>query len=345
VIPAASTASANEEMRRAFLQSKLLPLAVIGFFISLPIGIQADDSQATVLFRGIRDTQLGVHRKGNVYAPDVHFRDGRYLMWFGGQGSDGHDRIHLATSRDGKAWDQQSVVLEEPSANHVNDPSVVYARGTWWMFYTIARVDVIDEIAVATSADGIKWDQRRTVLTPEKPPAWDSLLVGRPSVLYEGGTFKMWYDGSDALPLNAPAKNVAKSAGATRGVGYAESKDGLTWERKTAAPLLSGVTAVHVTRLGKNFVMVYESRSGTQCAASKDGLSWRRGGTLALARSDSAFSKFGHVTPFLFLGENGKPTLYFGAASARTWDQNCIAMMPLSDAMIKQINSALSDEP
>ncbi len=37
-------------------------------------------------------------------------------MWFGGQGRDGHDRIHLDVSADGAQWEQRGVVLEDPAA-------------------------------------------------------------------------------------------------------------------------------------------------------------------------------------------------------------------------------------
>ena len=46
-------------------------------------------------------------------------------MWYGGQGRDGHDRIHLAESDDGVNWVRRGVVLDNGEANHVNDPSVV----------------------------------------------------------------------------------------------------------------------------------------------------------------------------------------------------------------------------
>ena len=45
--------------------------------------------------------------------------------------SDGHDRIHLAESRDGLTWEKRGVVLEDKDANHVNDPSVVRVGNEW----------------------------------------------------------------------------------------------------------------------------------------------------------------------------------------------------------------------
>jgi hypothetical protein len=83
--------------------------------------------------------------------------------------------------------------------------------------------------------------------------------------------------------------------------------------------------------------MVYESQAGTQFAVSADGNTWKRGGLLAEKSSD--FDKFGHVTPFLLLSKNKKPTLYFGAAREKTWDVNGIAMVKLSDVMMKKFKT------
>jgi len=210
------------------------------------------------------------------------------------------------------------------------------------MFYTVAKTDVIDEIACATSKDGVHWEQKGTVLAASKAPAWDSLLVGRPSVLYENGLFKMWYDGCKELPLNAPAKNVPKSASAQKFVGYAESKDGMKWERKSSEPIWDGATAVHVSRLGNGFVMVYESHAGTQFGVSKDGVVWKRGGILV--EKASTFEAFGHVTPFLLMEGNAKPLLYFGAAREGTWDVNCMAAMALNDTMMEKIKTEVLKE-
>ena len=49
-------------------------------------------------------------------------------MFFGGQGKDGHDRIHLATSGDLQSWKQEGGVFAPPGVNHVNDPSVVIVK-------------------------------------------------------------------------------------------------------------------------------------------------------------------------------------------------------------------------
>ena len=79
------------------------------------------------------ELQAAPHGKGNIYAAEVHREAGRWRMWFGAQAKDGHDRIHLAESEDGVTWKSLGVVLEDPDANHVNDPSVVKVEGQYWM--------------------------------------------------------------------------------------------------------------------------------------------------------------------------------------------------------------------
>lgn len=275
------------------------------------------------------DLQAAPHGAGNAYAPEILFCDGVYRMWYGAQGRDGHDRILLAESPDGVSWKTNGVALDHGSANHVNDPSVVKAGDTFFMLYTRAPVDVRDEIALATSTDGVTWEEQGTVFRPGGEGAWDSLLVGRPSVLHEHGRFRMWYDGRRDLPIGAPAEGVPKSDRSVRAVGYAESTDGLTWSRPRSEPVFGADTGgVHVVRIGDTLVMTSESREGTRVATSNDGLEWRDRGLLA-GLSGGDIDRFGHVTPFL-LAEPSGVTLFSGAARSTTWDRNVIVRIPLT---------------
>ena len=275
------------------------------------------------------DLQAAPHGAGNAYAPEIFIEDGVYRMWYGAQGHDGHDRIHLAESADGVSWEPKGVVLDHGDANHVNDPSVVKVGDTFYLYYTRAPVDVRDEIALATSTDGVTWQEEGTVLGPGADGAWDSLLVGRPSVLHENGRFRMWYDGRRDLPVGAPAEGVPKSDRSVRAVGYAESGDGLTWIRPQTEPVFGeDAGGVHVVRVGATLVMTFESREGTRLATSPDGLTWQSQGLL-VERSGSDIDRFGHVTPFLLV-EPESVTLFAGAASSASWDRNRIVRVPLS---------------
>jgi hypothetical protein len=290
------------------------------------------------------DLQAAPHGAGNAYAPEILFHDGLYRMWYGAQGRDGHDRILLAESPDGLVWETKGVALDHGDANHVNDPSVVKVGDTFFMYYTRAPVDVRDEIALVTSKDGRLWQEQGTVFRPGADGAWDSLLVGRPSVVHEDGRFRMWYDGRRDLPVGAPAEGVPKSDRSVRAVGYAESIDGLTWTRSQAEPVFGeDAGGVHVARIGDTLVMTAESREGTRLATSPDGLAWQSQGLL-VDRSGADVDRFGHVTPFLLV-EPQRVTLFVGAASSGSWDHNRIVRVPLSEAQQRLVGRAGPPSP
>lgn len=299
--------------------------------IRIANGADATPASFQIVIEAHGDAQAAPHGKGNVYAPDVHFENGLYRMWFGGQGRDGHDRIQFAESNGGVNWRQRGVVLEDPTANHVNDPSIFKRGDTYFMYYTRAASDILDEIALATSRDGRHWNQRGIVLHPSRPGNWDSLLVGRPSVLHEGDRFRMWYDGRKDLSLGDPAKGVPLSPNSTRAVGYAESQDGINWTRPQPTPVFTeNAGGVHVARTGHGYAMVYESAEGTRMATSSDGVKWKAQGLFSkLSGTDN--DRFGQVTPFLFFDPRDQSySLFVGAARSASWDHNVIAKIKLS---------------
>lgn len=284
----------------------------------------------TVILKGEGDTEIAPHTGGNVYAPDVIWDGKSFWMWYGGQGKDGHDRIACAVSEDGRKWVRKGVVIQNGNANQVNDPSVVIMKGKFLMYYTRTEKDVVDRIDVAISDDGIKWEPKGLAVAAGPDGSWDSLSVGRPTVIFDGGQFQMWYDGRKDFPPNAPVKNVPKSPSSHRSVGYATSKDGFKWTKHENNPVFGNdAGAVDVKRLGDHFIMLYESGEGTRFAISNDGLEWKDGG-IFMNKSGQSIDSFGHVTPFLFIDpENKRHRLFFGAASARTWDHNCVAVVEI----------------
>ena len=318
----------------------ILPPAITFVVIHFAVSLVAAHGQSPAtslspVLQAQGDSEIAPHKAGNVYAPEVHLEDGMLKMWYGGQGKDGHDRIHFAQSRDGKTWKRGGVVLEDPKANHVNDPSIVKVKGVYYMLYTRAGSGITDEIHVATSKDGLRWKTRGRALAPGPKGAWDSLLVGRPSVLYVNGVFRMWYDGRKDIPLGAADATAPKSARSVRSVGYATSRDGLTWKKFSRKPIYGDdAGGVHVARVGDRYVMLYESGAGTKAAVSDDGLKWRGRGVW-LPRSGEAVDRYGHVTPFLLAADQNKQcAVFLGAASARTWDRNRIVVVRLAPKML-----------
>lgn len=282
--------------------------------------------EATVAIRGTSVSTEAPHGNGNVYGADIVRVGDQLLMYYGGQGRDGHDRIHLATSTDGQTWTPAGVIFAPEGVNHVNDPSVVVVKDNFYMYYTRANAGVTDTIGLATSSNGRKWEDQGTVLSPSKKPAWDSLLVGRPSVIYDGSRFHLWFDGRADLPIGAPDENAPQSPTSQRYVGYAVSGNGVDWKRRDDHVFANDAGGIHVSRVDDEFIMLIESRDGTKYATSDDGLSWVDRGLLA-KKSDRT-APYGHVTPFLFRSAD-QFILYFGAAQSEHWNQNSIMCQPV----------------
>jgi hypothetical protein len=296
------------------------------------VGRGETNPAAAQVFAPAGPLQQAPHGRGNAYAPEVLEIDGRLHLWFGGQGVDGHDRILWATSTDGDVWVQHGAAFDDPDANHCNDPTIVHTSNGYFLYYTRAAAGVTDAIALATSPDGRRWTLRGEVLRPGAADEWDALSVGRPTALIVDGLFHLWYDGRRDLPLDAPDASAPKSADSRRAVGHATSRDGFTWTKDVANPVLaddSGGVDVFQTPAGLG--MVIESQAGVLAAASRDGREWKQLGLL-IAKDDASEERYGHVTPFVLPTPDGSgATLYYGAAAAATWDQNEIRRRRLTD--------------
>lgn len=251
----------------------------------------------------------------NIYAPDIHPFSGAKVMWYGAQGSDGHDRIYLAWSRDGMAWSKwpsdgaPAPVLERGASNHVNDPSVVRSGDTWRMYYTDAPTAENDEIWLAESTKLTAFTKVQRVLDKGPAGAWDEEKVGRPSVLYEGGVYRMWYDGTSK---------------GRRHVGLATSMDGVHFTRAPQNPVFLDAGAIDVKRVGGTLVMLREAGDGTYFATSTDGICWIDRGKL-FGLSGSSYDRYGQVTPFLEVDGGTVLGVWFGGASVATWNKNRVA--------------------
>ena len=264
------------------------------------------------------------HGSDNIYAPDiVRVSDALCLLYYGAQDAEGHDQIFVATSTDCHNWApwpdraDPEPVLANGSSNHINDPSVVVVGGTWFMYYTDAATGIDDRIHLATSSNGFNWTARGEVLGVGGAGSWESLKVGRPSVLHHDGTFWLYYDGQD---------------GTARHVGLATSPDGRSFTRHAANPLLLNAGAMDVERIGETWVLVHESQSGSYAATSADGLSWCDQG-LILATSGAAWDRYGHVTPAVYSRDGSRfDALYFGGASDSCWCRNRVGVaLPSGD--------------
>jgi predicted GH43/DUF377 family glycosyl hydrolase len=152
-----------------------------------------------------------------VESPCVMKTPGGYLMAYAG--SDGEvTRLHMATSRDGRAWDSQGTIMQRGTEDVIgaSHPCLVVTAERWWLFfsgYDGSRGGRGASVVAAVSPTGASWDRLGTVLEPEE----DELAVSHPCVLDLSRTFCMFYASDDG-------EQVA--------VDLATSRDGISWERR-----------------------------------------------------------------------------------------------------------------
>jgi len=161
-------------------------------------------------------------------ATTVMFHENIYKMWYEGDGGFGY-----ATSPDGNVWTKDTLhnpVLEPgpPGAwdhNAINHASVLFVNNTYHMWYSGVDANDDNQIGHATSSDGITWvkDSTNPVLSFINAGLWDNQEIIHPSVIWENGTFKMWYNGYGS---------------GTQRILYATSPNGSDWTRYYTHPML-----------------------------------------------------------------------------------------------------------
>jgi predicted GH43/DUF377 family glycosyl hydrolase len=151
------------------------------------------------------------------------------------------------------------------------------APNVWKMWYEAVPGGNQSTTAYATSSDGLAWTKYagNPVMTPSV--AWEGNGGANhenspTAILKEDGIYKLWYHAI---------------SNTTRAIGYAESKDGLTWTKYAGNPILTPgpmgawdadtVCEPRVMRVGAQYYMFYTHCAGAHgigLATSNDGKSW-----------------------------------------------------------------------
>lgn len=118
--------------------------------------------------------------------------------------------------------------LNEPYFNTA--PYIIVENNKWEMWYiSCTNWEIINNypepqyhVKYAESSDGINWNKKGIVCID-----YDDFTeaVGRPCVIKENGTYKMWYSFRSII-------NYRTSRDRSYRLGYAESADGKKWDRK-----------------------------------------------------------------------------------------------------------------
>jgi parallel beta-helix repeat protein len=285
-----------------------------------------------------------------VDSPDVLYDGTTYGMWYTGR-SAGGSRIGYATSTDGITWTeyddpattaypyaQSDPVLNPGSAGEwddvfVENAAVLYDGTTYHMWYT-GHSGASWAIGYATSPDGITWTkyddpattahpyaQSDPVLNPGSAGQWDDDGVYSADVVYDGATYHMWYIGYD---------------GATSGIGYATSPDGITWTKHPGNPVLNQGSAGEWDNADlHNLDVLYDGTYHMWYSGSANGITFRIG--YATSTNGITWSKYNDPTttaapyaesdPVLNQGSAGEwddydvrsPTVLYDGAAYRMW--------------------------
>jgi hypothetical protein len=144
-------------------------------------------------------------------------------------------QIGLAASGDGGAtWKK---VSEEPVIGRIptepflsSTPHVSVENGVWRAWYLSGtKWEVVDDriesfyhLKYAESDDGVQW--RREGVVAIDYDSEDEGGIVRPSIIREGGAYRMWYSARGARDFRTRSERGYR-------IGYAESDDGIRWTR------------------------------------------------------------------------------------------------------------------
>jgi len=170
---------------------------------------------------------------GGAISSSIVFDGFEYQMWYStSEGSPG--KIGYATSSDGINWVKSlanPIIIPNNTIDgetNVMDPYVILDEGVYKMWYTSVRPytgsgNEVYRIAYTSTTDPINWPPGQLVLRAVAS-SWESEGVAQASVAKVDNIYKQWYAARD-------------SSGSWK-IGYADSLDGINWNKNLANPIL-----------------------------------------------------------------------------------------------------------
>ncbi len=272
---------------------------------------EADEAFGTLLdglFTGksremIVDLEIG--SDFGFHFPDILYVDGEYWGYYITYATETKKGgVGLAVSTDGKNWDNKGCVIQ-PDQDW--DGNGAYFAGVWrdtdGTFYLVyeckgrenSRYGTLENIALATSADGIHWEKEGVILYKNILSPWSYANVGTPDLYKTGDTWYMTFHGYNYVDCQI-------------GVAYGTDLHDLTVVKDPVIPTVgktpySGTTGRRdVIYVDGWYYMVYEvstdqvegySYGGAQWnhmfARSRDMISWEITEGPMLTHSDIGF--------------------------------------------------------
>lgn len=174
---------------------------------------QADEYFGDILdglFTGNTTETMAMKNMGSdfkMHFPDIVYVDGQYWAYYICYKTDsGKGGVGLAISNDGVNWTDKGCVLQ-PDQDY--DCNGAYFAGVWLdddgTFYLTyeckggedTEYGTLENVALATSDDGINWTKEGVILYKNKNWDWQIANVGTPDLYKEGDTWYLFFHGFD----------------------------------------------------------------------------------------------------------------------------------------------------
>jgi hypothetical protein len=186
------------------------------------------------IFGGVRERRLivacGVDDEfireiGNVLYDPEDAAAPYKLVYSGYSGTYADNTVYVfaATSLDGVTWTKSGKLITPRSAE---DPYLVKVADTYYLYVEDKEAVPFRNIRCYTSTDFSAWTDQGDVLI-YNGASWENRDVSSPAVLYDGGTFYLFYEGRS-------------DAGNDGAIGLATSADGVTFTRHVGNPIITG---------------------------------------------------------------------------------------------------------
>jgi predicted GH43/DUF377 family glycosyl hydrolase len=127
-----------------------------------------------------------------------------FYMFFLGQDRARRQRLGVARSADGIAWEKLRInpILELGphgafDENGLGEPAVWSSHGSYWMLYTGRDRKEYRRIGLARSGDGVHWQRVPDAPLFQGDRAWNEKVVCDPSVQPAAGGIHVWFGGGD----------------------------------------------------------------------------------------------------------------------------------------------------
>jgi predicted GH43/DUF377 family glycosyl hydrolase len=171
---------------------------------------------------------------GYIAANGAAAFDGRTFLYWYQAGARGSTRIGMARSDNARDWEKHPApVLEAGPPGSwdemgVGDPYVLTCGQDFYMYYLGQDRRGLQRLGLARSPDGVHWQKSHLnpLLDVGPPGSFEEMGLGEPAVFRWGQRYYMLYTGRDSKEH--------------RRVGWAESGDGVNWEKSVSQPLLAG---------------------------------------------------------------------------------------------------------